>query len=160
MTNNARPAPGKIQKRFARMPLYLYRFGLGSLFGESLLVITHRGRRSGKLFQTPVEVVSHDADSHEYFVWSGRGQRSNWYRNLVAEPAVAIQVGRRRWIPQQRFVSPEEAAERFAAYARRRPRAAQRLRESVLENTAEATDAAMAEALPMVAFSDRGPEAK
>jgi hypothetical protein len=43
-----RPPP-RWGKQLARLPLVLYRLRLGRLLGHSLLVVVHRGRRSGRL---------------------------------------------------------------------------------------------------------------
>jgi hypothetical protein len=35
-----------------KLPLLLYRLGLGWIFGHRFLLLTHKGRRSGKVRQT------------------------------------------------------------------------------------------------------------
>jgi hypothetical protein len=44
--------------RFAfRLPVHLYRWGLGGLFGKRFVLFQHVGRKSGKHYQTVVEIV-------------------------------------------------------------------------------------------------------
>jgi deazaflavin-dependent oxidoreductase (nitroreductase family) len=141
------------------IPAHLYRWHLGFLFGDHLLLLTHRGRRSGRVFRTVVEVVQHDQETHEYFVCSGTGPNADWYCNVRVAPLVAVQVGNRRWVPNHRFLDDEEAARRFARYEADHPRAAPFLLES-MGNSYDGTDAgrvAMMARMPMVAFSDTGP---
>ncbi len=147
-------------RRVLRIPMYLYLWKLGFLFGDRLVLLTNRGRRSGRVFQTPVEVVQHDPKTHEYVVCSGTGPQADWFRNLKAEPVLEIQVRNRRWVPQQRFLDNAEAARRFAGYERDHPGTARRLLAS-MGNSYDGTDegrVAMMAKMPMVAFSDSGPE--
>jgi len=46
----------------------LYRIGLGRIFGHRFLVITNRGRTSGRIYRTPVEVVRYDPIADEAVV--------------------------------------------------------------------------------------------
>src|SRR5579885_2788029 len=79
-----------------RLPLWLYRAHLGWLLGERFLRLTHRGRRTGALRQTVLEVVAHDRPTDTYVVVSGLGERAQWFRNVQVTPQVTITVGRRQ----------------------------------------------------------------
>jgi deazaflavin-dependent oxidoreductase (nitroreductase family) len=155
-TWNFRQKPGGTWKRLLHVPVLLFRWRLGFLMGERLLLLTHIGRVSGRAFQTPIEIVEHDRATREYMVCSGTGPQADWYRNLQAHPAVEIQVGNRRWRPSQRFLSQEEAAERFARYERRHHRLSiVLLRE--MGNSYDGTDQGrykMMAGMPMVAFGE------
>jgi deazaflavin-dependent oxidoreductase (nitroreductase family) len=151
-----RQRPSGIFKHVLRLPVTLFRWRLGFLFGDRLILITHRGRRTGRALQTVVEVVEHDGVSGEYVVCSGTGPEADWYRNLRSASAIAVQVGNRTWIPVQSFLDGDEAAARFARYEQAHPRTARRLLES-MGNAYDGTDAgrvAMMARMPMVAFSD------
>lgn len=142
-----------------KAPTHLYRWHLGFLLGERFLLLTHRGRRSGRTYRTVVEVVEHDRTTGEYVVCSGTGPHADWYRNLRASPAEAVGVRNRSWTPRQRLLGPEEAARRFHDYELRHPRTARRLLRT-MGNGYDGTDAgrvAMMADMPMVAFSDRPP---
>ncbi|MCC6178056.1 MAG: nitroreductase family deazaflavin-dependent oxidoreductase [Chloroflexi bacterium] len=105
----------------ALTPNLLYRFDLGWLAGHRLLQITHRGRKSGQLHRTVVEVVRYDSRSHESIVFAGWEGRTDWYRNIQAAPALAVRTGRTRYVPEQRFLTDDEAVRELASYARRHP---------------------------------------
>jgi len=153
-----RQKPTGMFRRILRIPVYLYRWKLGFLLGDRFVLLTHRGRTSGRVFETPVEVVQHDHATHEYVVCSGTGPRADWFRNLQAEPVLQIQVRSRRWVPSQRFLDSVEAAQRFAGYEHDHPRTARRLLAS-MGNSYDGTDegrVAMMAQMPMVAFSDTG----
>ena len=53
-----------------RLPIYLYRLGLGRLLGHRFMLLTHRGRRSGRVYQTALEVVRYDPSLRETVVAS------------------------------------------------------------------------------------------
>lgn len=109
----------RLTKTLLRAPVALYRLGLGFLLGHRFLLLTHRGRRTGTLYRTVVEVVRWDRTRHEAVVMSGWGRRSNWLRNVTAGGAVEVQVGRERFAPEVRVLDPDEAAAVFADYERR-----------------------------------------
>jgi deazaflavin-dependent oxidoreductase (nitroreductase family) len=156
-----RRRPRGVFKWVLRLPVYLFRFRLGFLLGDRFLLITHVGRCSGTLHDTPVEVVVHDADTREYVVCSGTGPQADWYRNLQAKPVRRVQVGNRRWVPDQRMLDDVESAARFAEYELAHPRAAERLLDAMgnsYDGTAAGRVAMMAD-MPMVAFSVDGPPA-
>jgi deazaflavin-dependent oxidoreductase (nitroreductase family) len=104
-----------------RLPIHLYRLNLGWLLGHRILLLTHRGRKSGCIYRTPLEVIRHDPTTGENFVVSAWGEEADWYRNLKANPTVEIRTRRKRYVPEQRFLSPEEVYAEIASYKRRYP---------------------------------------
>ena len=153
---NFRQKPTGIFKWFLKTPGLLFRAKLGFLFGERFLLITHVSRRSGRTFHTPLEVVVHDTETAEYIVCSGTGPNADWYRNITAQPVASVQVKNRVWIPEQRVLESPEAADRFADYELRHPKAASKLLDSMGQSY-DGTDAdrvRMMHNIPMVAFSE------
>jgi deazaflavin-dependent oxidoreductase (nitroreductase family) len=76
---------------FNRFMLLMWRLGLGS-YGNSpatsqVMVITHTGRKSGRLRRTPVNYAMVDG---EVFCTAGFGPRTDWYRNILANPQVEV----------------------------------------------------------------------
>jgi deazaflavin-dependent oxidoreductase (nitroreductase family) len=58
-------------------------------------------------------------------VLSGWGEKADWYRNIQATPALEVRTGSERYVPEQRFLEPEENQAVLADYARRHPLAFQ-----------------------------------
>ena len=54
-----------------------------------ILVIKHRGRKSGREYLTPVNYAIVDG---EIYCTAGFGAGSDWYRNMLANPNVEIQL--------------------------------------------------------------------
>lgn len=118
-TNRSRPS-GALRMAF-RLPIHLYRLDLGWLMGHRVLLLSHRGRKSGHIRTTPLEVIRYDRITGESVVVSAWGDRSDWYRNIEASPAMEIRIGRERYVPEQRFLSAEEVHTEISVYERRHP---------------------------------------
>jgi deazaflavin-dependent oxidoreductase (nitroreductase family) len=102
-----------------RTPAILYDWHLGWLLGRRFLRLTHRGRRSGRQYQTMLEVIGNDPVGGELYVMVGLGRNAQWYRNVVAGGAVEVAVGNRRFQPIVRQLAPAEAAAVLGEYERR-----------------------------------------
>ncbi|MDW4905881.1 nitroreductase family deazaflavin-dependent oxidoreductase [Streptomyces sp. ADMS] len=111
----------------ARLPILLFRAGLGPLFGKRLLLLHHVGRVSGLDRMVVLEVVSHSPADASWTVASGFGPKADWYVNLREQPKTLLQFGTRPYAVTARFLTPDEGAEVMADYARRHPRTARRL---------------------------------
>lgn len=140
-----------------RLPIYLYRLNLGWLFAHRFLLLVHRGRKSGLLRETVLEVVRYDPATRENVVLSGWGEGADWHRNLEASPALEIRTGRDCYVPEQRFLAPEETRSVILDYGRRHPLAF-RVLTRVFGYPLDGTDderRRFAESLRLVAFRPR-----
>ena len=97
-----RSKPTGVSRLAFRLPIYLYRLDLGCL------LLVHRGRQSGMLHETVLEVLLHDPATRESVVLPAWGEKADWYRNVGATPALEIRTGGQRYVPEQRFLAPEE----------------------------------------------------
>jgi len=154
--------PGPILRRALRLPVHLYDLGAARLFGHRFLLLTHRGRRSGRLYRTMLEVVGWNPEKREAIVMSGFGPDANWRLNVLAGGAVEVQIAGLRFEPQVRSPGPEEAAGTLADYEQRNRLAAPIVR-AVLSRLAGfdydgSTESRrkLVEVLPMLAFSPWG----
>ena len=139
-----------------RLPIVFYRIGLGWLLGERFLLLNHIGRKSGKLRQTVVEVVSHDKATDTYYIASGWGYKADWYRNLLARPAITIQVGRRRFRVRAETLPPALGAQVLLNYRKEHPLAARELSKlmglDINQSSPEQLEDTVRESLPVVAL--------
>jgi deazaflavin-dependent oxidoreductase (nitroreductase family) len=86
----------KLLNRWFMLPVQ--RVGLGpwvsTPFGGWILVLRVRGRKSGRMRDTPLNyLIADDA----VWVLAGFGPRTEWYRNLLADPAVEVRLPGRRF---------------------------------------------------------------
>ena len=115
---NARPSAFMIP--MLKLPLLLYRTGLGWLLGYRFMLLTHVGRRSGKVRQTVLAVLSFDPKTREIkaiSAWSA----SDWYKNILKLPALQVDTGYTRYVPVYHSLPPEEIAALFEAYCSKHP---------------------------------------
>jgi len=123
---------GKTLKRYKKLNKYLilplYRLRILPLFGfgKLFLILTTKGRISGKKRKTPLE----------YHRWkgvitvvSGRGEDADWLKNLRANPdGVSIRYGFRSFQPRIEFIEDEkEKIERIKWYVTKHPKVAKML---------------------------------
>ncbi len=119
--------PSGARRFLFRLPIYLYRLGLGWMFGDRLLLLHHRGRISGKPRLVVLEVVEHENADDSFVVASGWGPTAAWYRNVLETPDAEINVGGRKLAVSALPLAEEEGAEVFLRYAARHPKAAKRV---------------------------------
>jgi deazaflavin-dependent oxidoreductase (nitroreductase family) len=116
-----RRQPGRIALVAMRLPRPLYHRGWGRLLGHTFLLITHQGRKTGLPRETVVMALTYDSDSREAVVCSAWGPNTEWVRNLRAHPALQIQIGRETYVPEQHFLSEDEAVAAATEFRRRHP---------------------------------------
>ncbi|RZB14314.1 nitroreductase family deazaflavin-dependent oxidoreductase [Streptomyces sp. F001] len=126
-THGYRRTPTGRRRLAARLPIVLFRAGLGPLFAGRLLLLHHTGRVTGLDRQVVLEVVAYEPADGSWTVASGFGSGADWYRNLRHQPKTVIQFGNRHHAVTAHFLPPDEGAELMARYALRHPRTARRL---------------------------------
>lgn len=115
---NAKPPAFMIP--ILKLPLLLYRTGLGWLLGNRFMLLTHIGRRSGKVHRTVLAVLHFDPGTREVMAisaWSA----SDWYKNILTSPALQVETGFIRYAPVHRSLSSEEIATLFEDYRHKHP---------------------------------------
>lgn len=130
MTSRKTPvstAPSGLLRVLLRLPIALYRLRLGWLLGQRFVLLQHIGRKSGQVRETVVEVIGHDRASDTYYIASGWGKRANWYQNLLAQPNITIQVGRRRLDVCAEMLPPKEGVQILLDYRQKHPLATREL---------------------------------
>lgn len=73
-----------------------WRVGAGFRKPVPTMLLEHRGRKSGKVFVTPLLYMRDGADVVIVASQGGRAEHPQWYRNLVADPDVFIEIGNER----------------------------------------------------------------
>jgi len=144
-----------------KLPVILYRLHLGWLLGHRCLLLVHRGRVSGQIHRTALEVVSYDPATRESAVVSAYGERADWHRNIQAHPPLVVQTGRDTYTPRFRLLDPDERERghvALSAYQRRYPRASGAVMRFLGHDYdgSEAGLRALADTVVMVAFSPIG----
>ena len=147
--------PKGIKRLFFRFPILLYKIGLGSLLGERFLKLMHTGRKSGLERETVLEVVKHDSETGVYYIASGWGEKSNWFRNILESPHVGVQVKNSKFTAVADRLSTDDAAGILLDYAVRYPRAFALLAKSMMGEKLDASGEnirRIAEHVPIIAL--------
>ena len=116
-----RRQPGRLALAAMRVPRPVYRRGWGWMLDHIFLLIAHQGRKTGKRRETVAMTLAHDPDTREAIVFSAWGPNTEWIRNLRAQPALQIQIGRETYVPEQRFLSEDESVAVVREFQRRHP---------------------------------------
>jgi deazaflavin-dependent oxidoreductase (nitroreductase family) len=98
------------------------RWLLQALSPATVIVLVHRGRRSGRLYKTPVEVLREDRERDEIAVSPLFGRDSDWYRNVVAGGLVEVHVGNEVRRVEWRDLDEAERRLTMDAYTAAHPR--------------------------------------
>jgi len=101
----------------------LYSLGLGWVMGDRFLRLRHRGRKSARVHDTVLEVVGRDEESGTYYIASGWGEGSHWFRNIQKTPGVGVQVRSRKFKAKAERLTYEEASDIHYKYAQKYPKA-------------------------------------
>ncbi|MEW6029871.1 MAG: nitroreductase family deazaflavin-dependent oxidoreductase [Chloroflexota bacterium] len=115
--------PRGFSRMFWRLPIGLYRIGLGWLLTSHFLMLEHVGRRSGQVRRAVIEIVKRDKTNDVYYLAAGFGPSSDWYQNLLKTPSAKIHSGFRKADVIAEVRSIEEAERIFLDYAHRYPTA-------------------------------------
>jgi len=117
----------KSSKRYLKMfkivnkfVIPLYRIRLLAMFGFRLLLLTTKGKKTGKLRRNPVEYFKIE---NVIYIVSGYGKKAFWFRNIVAHPnEVHVQVGFRSYHADVEIIEGEALEEFFRWLVVKKPK--------------------------------------
>ncbi len=98
---------------------------VGSPFaGAPVVLVHHRGRRSGREFVTPTMYLPHDTDPDIIYVFASKGgapAHPDWYHNLTAAGDGSVERGTEIYKVTVRELADAERDRIYAEQARRYP---------------------------------------
>ncbi len=98
--------PGPVFRWLFKIPIFFYWLNL-PLFSGFILLLTTTGRKSGKKRHTPLE-YRREMNTGYAIITAGWGGNTNWRRNILADPHVQVQIGRRKFDAQAEPLSDPE----------------------------------------------------
>ena len=114
----------------------------GTLQDKPVVILTTRGRRSGKVRKAPLMRDEHDGTYAVVASMGGAPKHPVWYLNVIASPAVTLQDGANVYDKAAREVHGEEkalwwarAVEAWPAYAEYQTKTDRQIPVVVLERT-------------------------
>jgi deazaflavin-dependent oxidoreductase (nitroreductase family) len=75
-------------------PQIVYALGLGPVMGRLVLLLTTTGRKTGLKRVTPLQ---YEEVGEKIYLGASRGLKSDWVRNILANPRVEVRVKARRF---------------------------------------------------------------
>jgi len=77
----------------------------------TVIILVNRGRRSGRLYKTPLSILTEDPERGEIVVSPMWSRDSDWYRNVIAGGLVEIHVrGEKRRVEWRELDEAERRA--------------------------------------------------
>ncbi len=151
-----KPLPKGLTRIFNRFPIIFYRLGLGFIFGRRFLLLKHIGRKTGLLRSNVLEVVNYDEQKNRYYIASGWGEKSNWFKNIVENPNVEIQLGNTKLKASAKILEYDEASKIHYEYSVKHPKAYSILYKRILGEKLEVSregSKKIAEHVPVIELS-------
>jgi len=116
--------PGKFMKFFFKVPVWMYKIGFGGFerwIGAQWMLITHIGRKSGKRYESMVDVMDYDKATDTYYIEAAYGARADWYKNIQSSTVFEARVGRRKFKARAGALNTEGASEMLVQFYRTKP---------------------------------------
>lgn len=112
----------------------------GTLGDKAVIILTTRGRHSGKMRKTPLMRVEHDGSYAVVASMGGAPRHPVWYLNLIASPVVTLQDGPNVYEMSAREAGGDEkaawwarAVEAWPAYAEYQTKTERQIPVAILE---------------------------
>src|SRR5439155_15047228 len=103
-----------VERTVTRTHIALYRLTRGRVGGKwgkaRVLLLTTKGRTTGKPRTTPVFYLREDGVYALVASGGGRAQHPGWYRNLLANPEAEIEVDGEKIAVRSETAAPEQRA--------------------------------------------------
>jgi deazaflavin-dependent oxidoreductase (nitroreductase family) len=131
------------------------RWLLSGLSPAPIVILIHRGRRTGRIYRTPVEAIVEDAERGEIVVSPMWGESSDWYRNVLAGGLVEARLRGESRRFEWRCLSEAEKRKAISVYRRDHPLYSRAILRMLvfLHGLAGDPVEAVVRALPMLALS-------
>lgn len=144
-------SPSGLQRLLFRAPIWLYRARLGFLLGKRFCMIEHRGRKTGRMRRTVLEVVARSGGP--IYVAAAWGKKAEWLKNLEADPHVVVHSAGSRYETKAIVIDHDRANTVLSDYADHHPKTLRSLARFMLEDpgsTVEQSIERIASSVPIV----------
>ncbi|MGH7858285.1 MAG: nitroreductase family deazaflavin-dependent oxidoreductase [Candidatus Binatia bacterium] len=114
----------RFRRRLFRLPIHSFRLASSAwetAFGVPWILLVTTGRRSGRPHAVVLDVLGCDPLRGTCFVQSARGTRSQWFRNLEANPRVEARLRTKRFAAHAARVPEEKEREIVREYVLAHP---------------------------------------
>ena len=102
--------PKPIRKLIHYPPRVAYAIGVGRLLGRFVLLLTTTGRKSGIKRVTPLQ---YEEINGRIYVGSAFGIKSDWVKNIQANPTVNVRIKSRQFTTKAKIISDPKQITKF-----------------------------------------------
>lgn len=99
---------------------FLYRSRFKRFVGGTMVVLTHTGRKTGKIRKTVLYAKNFNPISKELKLISAFGV-TDWFLNISEQPALLVEIGDVRYIPEQRILTAGDIVEIERCFRQKHP---------------------------------------
>ncbi len=85
-----------------------------------MVVLTHTGRKTGNIRKTMLHAKQYNSVSKELMLVSAFGV-TDWFLNIRKQPALLVEVGDVRYVPEQKILTADEIADLECQFRRNHP---------------------------------------
>jgi deazaflavin-dependent oxidoreductase (nitroreductase family) len=110
----------EIIKKIYRIPILVFRLGLSKIFSKYIIILSTYGRKTGNVHHTPVEYFHHRG---QFYVMSGFGTKPDWFKNILADPHITLQMNQKILHALARKPETESEWDAVVAYLKSSPMA-------------------------------------
>jgi deazaflavin-dependent oxidoreductase (nitroreductase family) len=96
----------------------------GPFEGAPMILVHHRGRKSGREIVAPLMYLPHETDPDVMYIFASKGgapTHPEWYHNLVAAGEASAEVGTSSFPVEVKEITGDERDQIFGEQARRYP---------------------------------------
>ena len=108
------------QQKASKWPLLIYACRLGILIDHKVLVLSIKGRKTGKEYKVPMWYVRLEQDTENVYCLSRRGSSSQWVKNILADPVVSLKIGRVSLSAKASIIRKSDEVGRFLGFFQRK----------------------------------------
>jgi deazaflavin-dependent oxidoreductase (nitroreductase family) len=99
---------------------FLYGSRLRRVIGGTMVLLTHVGRKTGKVRKTVLYAKNYDPTSREVMLVSAFGV-TDWFLNISKQPALLVEIGDVQYAPKQKILTANEIADLERCFRRKHP---------------------------------------
>jgi deazaflavin-dependent oxidoreductase (nitroreductase family) len=114
----------RLSRLLHRAPIFFHRFGVRGyerLLGIDWILVTTRGRRTGRPHSVMLDIVGYDPATDSYYVQPADPGSAQWVRNVEVQPLVEAAARGRSFKANVREVTGPEGAEVVLRFVREHP---------------------------------------
>jgi deazaflavin-dependent oxidoreductase (nitroreductase family) len=85
------------------------------------MLLKHKGRKTGVLRETVIEIIDQDKERGKIYAASGFGESSQWFKNICADNSVLLTIKNKEFPARARVLGSQGSEQVLKRYAMAHP---------------------------------------